>query len=280
MANLENNNDKENQSLTEKVENAVQETTDFVKDAVEHPGEAVAEIADQAAKDVTSVKWWAKVILYTFWAILLLVISFLIVINLNVTKKWAANQALQIVNKDFKAKMTTESVVVDYFGDVTIKGLKIEDYKGLAFIKAKTFRANTDWFSLASNAISGKSNSLSFKSLMLQNADIKVITYKGDSISNFIRFVDNFDDGKKRDPNKPAFELNSRISILDSKISIVNENSEGEDGKWLFAKHVNIKIPKLKVKGPDVFAQINNMSFVTERYGKKHFVDTFSGDLS
>ena len=280
MANLENNNDKEHHSLSEKVENAVQETKDFVKDAVEHPAETAEEFADQAAKDVVSVKWWAKVLLYTFWIFLFIFISGFIIINLDVTKKWAANQALQVVNQDFKAKMTTESVEVDYFGDVTIKGLKIEDYKGLEFIKAKTFKANSDWFSLASNAISGKSNSLSFNSLTMQNADIKVITYKGDSISNFIRFIDNFDDGKKRDPSKPVFQLNSRVSVLDSKISIINQNSEGEAGKWLTATNVNIKIPSLKVKGPEVFAQINNMSFTTERYGKKHTVDTFSGDFS
>ncbi len=210
MANLENNNDKEHHSLSEKVENAVQETKDFVKDAVEHPAETAEEFADQAAKDVVSVKWWAKVLLYTFWIFLFIFISGFIIINLDVTKKWAANQALQVVNQDFKAKMTTESVEVDYFGDVTIKGLKIEDYKGLEFIKAKTFKANSDWFSLASNAISGKSNSLSFNSLTMQNADIKVITYKGDSISNFIRFIDNFDEyqfGDKRYSNAACTDI-------------------------------------------------------------------------
>lgn len=280
MANLENNNDKEHQSISEKVENAVQETKDFVKDAVVHPGETVGEFADQAAKDVVSVKWWAKVLLYTFWSLLFILISFFIIINLSVTKTWAANQALQVLNQDFKAKMTTESVVVDYFGDVTIKGLKIEDYRGNEFIKAKVFKANSDWLSLANNAISGNNNALSFNSMTLQSADIKVITYKGDSISNFIRYIDNFNSGSKKDPSKPPFQLNSRVNILDSKVSIINENSEGDEGKWLTATNVNLKIPSLKVNGSDVFAQINKMSFITERYGKKHIVDTFSGDLS
>jgi len=50
-----------------------------------------------------------------------------------------------------------------------------------------------------------KNSALSFDALSLINADIKVITYKGDSISNFIRYTKLFDSGKKRDPNKPPF---------------------------------------------------------------------------
>ncbi|WP_232815755.1 translocation/assembly module TamB domain-containing protein [Chryseobacterium capnotolerans] len=217
---------------------------------------------------------------YSFWLGLVLVAGVLITINLPVTKQWAADQALKLVNNDFKSGFSTESVDVNYFGDVTIKGLKVKDYKGLDFIQAREFRADSDWLSLAANAISGKSNSLSFNSLTLVNAEIKVITYKGDSISNFVRFTELFDDGKKRDPKKPPFQLNSRVQIIDSKVSIVNQNSEGDHGKWLTATKFNLKAPNVKVVGPNITALINNMSFVTSRWGKSHIVDTFSTELS
>lgn len=296
MAKLENNNENENKkSVTEnlsdqvqktvenvedKVKETVKEASELASDAVHHPVETAQEFGKQAAKDVTSYTWWARLLLILFWLGFSLVVAIIVIINLPVTKQWAADQALQIVNKDFKAKMTTESVEVNYFGNVTIKGLKVKDYKGLEFIKAREFRANSDWLSLAAGAISGKSNSLSFKSLTMVNADVKVITYKGDSISNFIRFTQLFDNGKKRDPKKPAFELNSRVQIIDSKVSIVNQNSPGEAGKWLTATKFNLKAPNLKVNGPDISALINNLSFVTTRWGKSHFVDTFSTELS
>ncbi|MDR2235432.1 MAG: translocation/assembly module TamB [Chryseobacterium sp.] len=296
MAKLENNNENENkksvaenlsdqvQKTVENVEGAVKETvkeaSELASDAINHPVETAEEFGKQAMKDVTSYSWWAKLLLILFWLGIIIVGGVLIVINLPVTKQWAADQALQIVNKDFKADMSTESVEVDYFGDVTIKGLKIKDYKGLEFIKAREFRANSDWMSLAYNAISGNSNSLSFNSLTLVNADIKVITYKGDSISNFIRFTELFDNGKKRDPSKPPFQLNSRVQITDSKVSIVNQNSPGDPGKWLTATKFNLKAPNVKVNGPNISALINNMSFVTTRWGKSHFVDTFSTELS
>ncbi|MDP9960595.1 translocation/assembly module TamB domain-containing protein [Chryseobacterium lathyri] len=296
MAKLENNNENENkksvaenlsdqvQKTVEDVEGAVKETvkeaSELASDAIHHPVETAEEFGKQAVKDVTSYSWWAKLLLILFWLGVILVGGILIAINLPVTKRWAANQALQIVNKDFKAGMSTESVEVDYFGDVTIKGLKIKDYKGLEFIKVREFRANSDWMSLAYNAISGNSNSLSFNSLTLVNADVKVITYKGDSISNFIRFTQLFDSGKKRDPKKPPFQLDSRVQIIDSKVSIVSQNSPGDPGKWLTATKFNLKAPNVKVNGGNISALINNMSFVTARWGKSHFVDTFSTELS
>ncbi|MCS3529880.1 translocation/assembly module TamB [Chryseobacterium sp. JUb7] len=294
MAKLENNNENENKKsvagnlgdqVQKAVENAegvvketVKEASELASDAIHHPVETAEEFGKQAVKDVTSYSWWAKLLLIIFWLGFFLTTAIIIIINLPVTKQWAANQALQIVNRDFKAKMSTESVEVNFFGNVKIKGLKIKDYKGLDFITAKEFTANSDWFSLATNI--GKNNSLSFNSLTLKNADVKVITYKGDSISNFIRFTQLFDSGKKRDPNKPPFQLNSRLQILDSKVSIVNQNSPGEAGKWLTATKFNLKAPNVKVNGANISALINNMSFVTTRWGKSHTVDTFSTELS
>ena len=294
MAKLENNNENENkksvagnlgdqvQKAVENAEGAVKETvkeaSELASDAIHHPIETAEEFGKQAVKDVTSYSWWAKLLLILFWVALGLIAAVFIIINLPVTKQWAADQALQIVNKDFKAKMSTESVEVNFFGNVKIKGLKIKDYKDFDFITAKEFVANSDWFSLASNI--GENNSLSFNSLTLKNADVKVITYKGDSISNFVRFTQLFDSGKKRDPSKPPFQLNSRLQILDSKVSIVNQNSPGEPGKWLTATKFNLVAPNVKVNGANISALINNMSFITTRWGKSHFVDTFSTELS
>ncbi|KQS91350.1 hypothetical protein [Chryseobacterium sp. Leaf394] len=290
MAKLENNNENKNkktvsenlgdqvQKTVENVQESVKEASDFAADAIRHPIDTAQELGKQAAKDVVSYSWWAKLLLILFWSVLSIVVLVFIAINLPVTKRWAADQALQIVNRDFKAKMSTESVEVDFFGDVTIKGLRIKDYKDVDFIKAREFKANSDWFSLATNI--GKHNSLSFNGLRLIDADIKVITYKGDSISNFIRFTKLFDSGKKADPSKPPFQLNSRLEILDSKVSIVNQNSPGEPGKWLTATNVNLIAPKVKVNGVNIAATINNFTFTTKRWGKAHFVETFSTDFA
>ncbi|MBU8882915.1 translocation/assembly module TamB [Kaistella sp. DKR-2] len=290
MANLENNNDNENkksiaenigasvQKGVENVQGTVKETVkgaaELASDAITHPVETAGEFVQQAAKDVTNYKWWAKLLLVLFWVSLFLVASFFVIVSLPATKNWAAQKVIEKLNTDLKSQMSFKSVDINYFGDIHIHEVAVKDYKNFPFLKAKELYADSNWFSIISN-----SRNLQFQSLSLENLDLKVITYKGDSISNFIRFVDLFNTPSPTVKREP-FQLKSRVFITDSKISIINENSEGEQGKWLSAENVNLVVPELKVNGSDVFAQINNMRFTTERWGKKHIVDTFSTDLA
>jgi len=285
MANLENNNENKNKkSVSENIEDSVQkgvenvqktvkEAAELASDAIHHPVETAGEFADQAAKDVVSVKWWAKLLQVLFWFVLILVVSIAIIINLPVTKNWAAKKALSALNDDMKSKISFESADVNYFGDVTLHNVVAKDNREFPFLKAKEIYADSNWFSLISD-----SRNIKFQSISLDHLDLKVITYKGDSISNFIRFIDLFDNGKPS-KHKTPFQLKSRISVKNSKVSIVNQNS-GEAGKWMNAENVNLVVPELRVKGSEIFAQINNLRFTTERWGKKHTVETFTTDLT
>lgn len=280
MANLENNNSENKKPLSEKVGDKVQETVDDIKNTIEHPMESAEATINQAVKDVQKPSWWARLFLWVAGVFTFIFLAILILINLPMTKDYAAGRALGFLNDDFGVKISKENVEVDIFGDVIIHGLKIKDFKNNDLIVAKKLRANSDWFSIIQSMVFDKKNQLDFNSLILEEADVKVVTYKGDSIDNFNRFIEKFDDGTPRNPKKPIFKLNSRIEILNSKISIVNQNSEGEEGKWLQAENVNLIAPELHVVGPSVKAKINNFTFRTKRWGKSHFVDTFSGDLN
>lgn len=94
-------------------------------------------------------------------------------------------------------RMSVENIEVNFFGDVKIKGLRIRDYKDYEFVKARELRVDSDWFALAFNT-----RDIKFNQATIIDPVIRVITYKGDSISNFIRYVDNFNDGKPRDPKR------------------------------------------------------------------------------
>lgn len=290
MANLENNNDNEHkksisenlgdkiqntaENVSDKVQETVKDATQLASDAIQHPVDTAKEFGEQAVRDVTSYKWWAKLLLVLFWTALFIVVSIFVVISLPATKNWAAQKVITKLNKDLKSQMSFESVDVSYFGDISIHKVAIKDYRNFPFLKAEELYADSNWFSIISN-----SRNLQFQSLSLKKLDLKVITYKGDSISNFVRFVDLFNTPTTT-PKKEPFQLKSRIYITNSKVSIINQNSEGEAGKWLTATNVNLIVPELKVVGSDVSAKINNMSFVTERWGKKHVVDTFSTEFS
>ncbi len=286
MAKLENNNENRNKkSIGKNIESSMKKQVDNVKegvkgaaelaqDAINHPVKTAEAYVDQVSKDVASRKWWATLLLTIFWVSFIIITSFLIIINLPVTKNYIAQKVISQLNKDLKSQIAFERAEVNFFGDVTIHQLSAKDYKGYQFLKAKQLYAASDWFSIISD-----SRNLRFQSMALDNLDLKVITYKGDSISNFIRFIDLFDNGKPS-TNKTPFQLRTRIYVRNSKASIVNQNSPGEAGKWLDATNLNLVLPELYVRGSEIYAQINNLSFDTNRYGKKHRVETFTTNLS
>lgn len=284
MANLENNNDNQNNKSNpkksavslgkEKISEGLKEAEDFTNDAIHHPLETAEAVAKQAGKDVVSVKWWARLLQILFWTVLSIFVLIFVIISLPATKNYAAQKVIAMLNKDLKSQISFQDVEINYFGDVTIHRVQAKDNRNFPFIKIEKVYADSNWFSLIFN-----SRNIRFQSIALDHLDMKVITYKGDSISNFVRFVELFDDGKPRDPKRPPFELKSRIMVTNSTVSIVNQNSPGDAGKWLDAKNLSLTIPELKVKGADVHAQINNLRFTTNRWNKNHYVETFSGDF-
>lgn len=217
---------------------------------------------------------WVRIPLCFILSILGLVLLIFIAINLPATKRYIANEAIGYLNKDLKMGLKVDDIDINFFGDVTLKGLHIKDYKNFEFINAKELQANSDWFALAFNT-----KNLKFNKVRIVEPNFKVITYKGDSISNFIRYIDNFDDGKPRDPKSKPFKMKMLIDIINGTATIVNENHDGEEGKWLDARNINIHSKEIRVEGPNVFADIGKFSLITKRWGKEHVVDTFSTKL-
>jgi len=274
MANLKNNKDKSDKSIEKRVEEAVDKVAEKISDKVSDAEKLAKEVGEQAIKDASHYSWWAKLLLYLFYIGLGLILLFLIAINSPAVKDYVATKALVTLNKDLGIDISKEQVSLNIFGDVTISGLKVKDERGNDLITAKELHAESDWFSLLKST-----NDLHFQGMTLVNPDVQVVTYKGDSISNFIRFIDKFDDGKPRDPNKPAFHLDARIRIENGKVSIVNQNIPGEEGHWMDAEDVYLNAPRLAVNGPNISARINNFTFKTKRWGKTHNVETFSTDF-
>ena len=225
----------------------------------------------KAKEKVKKLSWWAKLFLFCFFGFIFSLLSILITINFPPVKSWLANKAINILNEQYKTKFETKGVEINFLGDVVIHGVTAKDHHDFKFLKAEKLIGHSDWFELAFN-----SRDLKFQKLSLEELDLQVITYKGEEQDNFTLFIEKFDSPK--DPNKPPFKFTSRIEIKNSKLSIVNEN-QGEDGKWLKAEKLNAYVSNLKVVGADVNMKFNRLSFITERWGKKHHLETLSGDL-
>ncbi len=267
-----NNNDHKNKSEVRQIKSVVDSDVRMDNEVPQHHHKA----NDNTASKLNSSKkpaWWLRLFKFLLSAFAIIIVSFFIIINLQVTKTYIANQALQLLNKNFKASMSTGKVEVNFFGDVIISHIRIKDYKANEFVKIKKFRAGSDWFSLIA-----KLSNINFRNISFEQADIKIVTYKGDSLSNFQRYIKNFESDKKK--KKGAFDLSTRLSISQSKILILNQNKDGDDGKWLDASDFNLILSQLKVHGADVFATIQNANFSTNRYGIIHKLNTLTGQFS
>ena len=221
---------------------------------------------------VKKLSWWAKLFLFCFFSFIFLVVSLLIAINIPSVKDRLAKEAIGFLNSEFKTTFSAENVEVNFFGDVVINGVTAKDHHDFEFLKVKKLTAHSDWLMIAFN-----SRDLKFQKLSLEEADLKVITYKGEEQDNFTKYIEKFDTPK--DPTKPPTKFTSRIEIINSKVSVVNRN-QGEDGNWLKAEKFNAYVSDIKTNGPNVNLKLNKFSFITERWGKKHKVEALSGDVA
>lgn len=253
MANLDNNNKKQNISG---------------KDEPLSPNKNAPK-----AKKKKSV--FARIILGIVLFLLFLVIGIVVAFSFSFTRNWAAQRAIAYLNQTLNTKIEFQKIDFDFVGDATLKGIKIKDYKGNPLLTAKEIELKSSWLDIIRN-----SRDIKFKSIVLDSVNVNVVTYKGDSVANFIRFVELFDNGKKPDPNKPSFKFSSNIKIKNSKVSIVNKNHPVDEGKWLDAKNMNLDLEDLKVVGANVDGNLKNLNFVTDRWGKTHDLKTFSAVFS
>ena len=142
--------------------------------------------------------------------------------------------------------------------DTSLEGIYIEDYQ-----KDTLFYVDKLTTSILSvrNLAKGK---LEFGDIDIDNLDFKLKTYRDDKNTNLEVFIDKLDDGKPRKPGTPPFFFSSSdVQITNSTFRLIDENREQEE--MLNFKDLNISADEFQILGPEVTADIKEMSFVSQR---------------
>ena len=100
-----------------------------------------------------------------------------------------AHFALEKLNQSLNTKMYVKSVDIDFFGKIYFYEVSAKDDRDYDFIKTKTLETNINVWSLIPGI---KNDHIDLSKIKLIQPEIRVITYKGDSVSNFIKFIDIF----------------------------------------------------------------------------------------
>ena len=202
--------------------------------------------------------------------VLTLILTVEIAIQIPAVQTKIAHFALEKLNKSLNTKMYVDSVDIDFFGTIYFYGVHVKDDHNYDFIKSKTLETTIDVWSLIPGI---KKDHIDLSKIKLHQPEVRVITYKGDSISNFIKFVNGFSSDKPKDPKK-IFKLDGTFTLEDGKVSIVNQNS---GNVWLDSKQFNLTVNNFKLIDSDITADLANFCFVATKNKETYNVQNFTG---
>ncbi|OYU84567.1 MAG: DUF490 domain-containing protein [Flavobacterium sp. BFFFF2] len=158
-------------------------------------------------------------------------------------------------NNAFKTHLTIDQVAISVFGTVKLKEVFIRDHHQDTLIYAHDIRTSIlDWKRL----IKGQ---LFFGPIQANGLELHIKRYKGEETTNIDRFVQAIDDGK---PGKGRFRMYSKkVTVTDGRFRMLDDNRKVP--KDVDFTKLNIQLDDFKIKGPRIFAQIDEMAFHDHR---------------
>lgn len=206
------------------------------------------------------MKKFFRFILIFFAIIILLAAGLFFAIQIPSVQSKIISKVVEKVNQDFGTSISVGGVDIDFWGDIVLSDISAKDYKQNDFIDIKKVTADISLWDIYQD-----SNNVAVKSLVLDQARVKVLTYKGDSLSNFMRFLDVFATG---DTTESHFKLRGNIEINESALSIINDNLDEKSRVWLDANNLNAVVKGFKMHDDIYEADIRNLSFLAKKNGE------------
>jgi len=182
-----------------------------------------------------------------------------LILSLPLVQTNFAKYAADTINENFDTQISIDKLRISLISwDTNLQGVFVEDYQ-----KDTLFYVNDLTTSILSvrNLLNGQ---LEFGDIAIDKLDFKLKTYRDTKDTNLEVFIDKLNDGRVRDPNRPSFYFSSSdVAIANSTFKLIDENRENEE--MLKFRDLNINANGFEILGPQVTADINAMSFKSER---------------
>lgn len=196
----------------------------------------------------------------------------MIAVQIPAVQTKIARYAVKELNDSFGTQIFVDRVAIDYFGDINLYGVSTKDDRGLEFVNIQRLEAK-----LSLTGIIRNPNRITIKKLTLFEPDVKVITYRGDDKSNFIKLVNSFSSEEEKEPSE--FLLRGNVEIISGNLLIRNENLEGYKQDWIRSNNLNTLIEDFKLENNEIWAEIKRMSFDGIRNDELYQVKNFAGKV-
>jgi len=196
----------------------------------------------------------------------------MIAIQIPAVQTKIASYAVKELNETFQTEISVDRVHIDFFGDINLNGVRAKDEKGTQFVDIERVQAK-----LSLTGLIMEPNRIAIRKLNLFNPKVKVITYKGESESNFISLINKFSQSEKKEPSD--FKLRGFLNVKNGELLIRNENLEGYKQDWVDAKKLNIEIEDFRLENNEIWADLKSMDFEGMRNDERYVLENLSGNV-
>ena len=167
-----------------------------------------------------------------------------------------AQYFMKSINEDYGLNIKLDEVQLTLFGGVKLKQVLILDHHKDTLIYTK--RVSTNILG-AKKILEGD---LIFGDIALNGVLFNLKTYKKEKKSNLDYFIDAF--GESKTPSKKKFLLLANtVDVSNGRFVLIDENHETP--KSVDFTRLKISVTNFKVYGPEVYANIQKMSFLDHR---------------
>ncbi len=178
-----------------------------------------------------------------------------IALSLPVVQTYLGKVATNRINSDYGTDITVNRVAISIFGGVKFQEVLIRDHHKDTLIFANRIQTNVLSFRQLYNG------DLLFGDIRLNKALFHMKMYKGETETNFDKFVRLFDTGKKS--TKKFLMKAGNIYISESRFIVSDENLTTPTN--LDFTKLAAELGDFKIHGPDISADIEQMSFLDHR---------------
>jgi len=188
-------------------------------------------------------------------ALLLLLLATAFTLTLTPVQTWLGHWATDKLNRKLHTRIQVDRLSISLFGTLQLKGVMIRDHHQDTLICAKAIRTSIlNWERL----MKGK---LFFAPIDADQLQLHIHRYRGERYANIDYFINCVDDGK---PGSGRFRMFSRcIRVHDGRFRMIDDNrAKPLDVDFT---HLNLKADDFQIKGPNIFAQIDALSFHDHR---------------
>lgn len=192
----------------------------------------------------------------------------LLLIQVPAVQSKIVEKVMEKVNEQFGTEVKVGHVNINFFGDIDLYDVTAKDHREVQFIEIPYLSADMDLIDLYRD-----SSRVNIDDLEISGADVKVITYKGESESNFVKFIDKF---SSDDDSSSDFLLNGNLSLKNSKLQIINENLDEKSRVWLEASQLNVDLKNIEIEGGSYMAMIENLRFNAKKNGENYRLKDFT----